>query len=129
MQIDLIVSRHPAAVEFIRREALGGMDAIYVTDDGGFHVTSAGEQRFVPVLSEVTADDVRGKHVAGNLPLHLAEVAEAVYAVEFAGPPPRGREYTVEEMEAAGANLRKYVVFGPPLTESRDVRGIICAST
>ena len=86
----IIVSRHPAAVEFIRR---------------------AGElPASVPVLSSVTAEDVRGKVVYGNLPLHLAAEARAVVAVEFTGPPPRGQEYTLADMEAAGARLRLYRV-------------------
>lgn len=87
----LIVSRHPAAIEFIRREAPHFADA--------------------PVIASVTADDVRGVVVAGNLPLHLAREAAEVWAVEFAGTPPRGTEYTLEDMGAAGARLTPYIVF------------------
>lgn len=66
-----------------------------------------------PADQSGTADDVRGKVVAGNLPLHLAQHCAAVLAIEFAGPPPRGQEYGIEEMKAAGARLVKYVVHGP----------------
>lgn len=86
----VIVSRHPAAIEFIRGESPEFADA--------------------PVIASATADDVRGKTVAGNLPLHLAALAAEVVAVEFSGPPPRGAEYTLIEMRAAGARLVSYVV-------------------
>lgn len=81
----VIVSRHPAAIDFIREELPEFTDA--------------------PVMASVTPDDVRGKVVAGNLPLHLAAVAATVYAVEFSGAPPRGAEYGVAEMRAAGAQI------------------------
>lgn len=89
----LIVSRHPAAIEFIRR------------NDARF--------RTAPVLESATADDIRGAVAAGNLPLHLASLAAMVIAVEFAGAPPRGTEYGLPEMEAAGARLVPYVVRTP----------------
>jgi hypothetical protein len=86
----LIVSRHPAAVAFIREES--GLDDS------------------VPVLESATAADVCGRVVYGNLPLHLAASALAVVAVEFNGEPPRGREYTLADMQQAGARLRVYQV-------------------
>ena len=86
----VIVSRHPAAIDFIRAEAPEFADA--------------------PVLASATADDVRDAIVAGNLPLHLAAVAAEVVAVEFAGAPPRGAEYGMPEMQAAGARLARYTV-------------------
>jgi putative CRISPR-associated protein (TIGR02620 family) len=88
MHLDLIVSRHPAAVEFVRSET--GSAA--------------------PVIETATVEAVRGKIVAGNLPLHLAAECSEVVAVEFAGAPPRGQEYGVEEMRAAGARLARYSV-------------------
>jgi hypothetical protein len=86
----VIVSRHPAAVEFIHREM--------------------SEARSAPVLAQASADDVRGKRVVGNIPLHLAALAAEVVVVEFAGPAPRGQEYTLADMDAAGATLRRYRV-------------------
>jgi len=88
--MNIIVSRHPAAVAFIREVAPEFKDA--------------------PVVEQATADDVRGNVVAGNIPLHLAALAGQVIAVEFAGAPPRGAEYGVEEMRAAGARLVRYSV-------------------
>lgn len=86
----LIVSRHPAAVEFIRREAPETADA--------------------PVYESVTAEQVRTAIVYGNLPLALAALAYEVVAVEFSGPPPRGTEYGLAEMDASGARLARYRV-------------------
>ena len=42
----------------------------------------------------------------------LACVAREVWAVEFSGAPPRGAEYSVAEMDAAGARLSAYRVEG-----------------
>ena len=86
----LIVSRHPAAVDFIR--------------------SAAPEFANASVVAQATAEEVRGKIVAGNLPLHLAALTLEVVAVEFAGSPPRGQEYTLADMRAAGARLTRYVV-------------------
>lgn len=86
----IIVSRHPAAIKFIRAEAPEFADAL--------------------VVEQATVADVTGAIVAGNLPFYLAALAAQVVAVEFAGTPPRGAEYGVEEMRAAGARLRRYTV-------------------
>jgi len=86
----IIVSQHPAAVEFVRRE---------LPEFSG-----------APVLTTATPDDVRGRVVAGNLPLHLAALAAEVIGIQFAGPPPRGREYGIQDMYAAGAYLARYRV-------------------
>lgn len=89
--VRVIVSRHPAAVVFIRQSAPEFADAIVI--DGN-----------------ATPADVAGKVVAGNLPLHLAALAAEVVAVEFDGAPPRGTEYGVAEMEASGARITRYRV-------------------
>lgn len=86
----VIVSRHPAAVEFIRRELPEFADA--------------------PVVATATAEDVAGKDVAGNLPLELAALANVVFAISFTGTPPRGREYSLADMDAAGATIRSFRV-------------------
>jgi hypothetical protein len=90
----VIISRHPAAVEFLRRERPDLADA--------------------PVVAQATAEDVRGKRVFGNLPLALAAVAAEVWVIEFAGEPPRGQEYGLAAMDAAGARLARYVVRAVP---------------
>lgn len=108
LRVDLIVSRHRAAVEFIASLI---SPAAQLIERGG-EIVAVGNPwgKEVPVLSSATAEDVRGKDVAGNLPLSLAAEARTIYAVEFDGAPPRGREYGLEEMRAAGAHLRAYRV-------------------
>ena len=87
----VIVSRHAAAVEFIRREMPLDND--------------------VPVISgNATPSDVEGKVVFGNIPMHLACMAMMVVAIEFPSAPPRGNEYTLADMDAAGARLVGYKV-------------------
>ncbi len=87
----IIISRHPAAIEFIRANDVRFLTAPVITGNA-------------------TPDDVRGKVVAGNIPLSLASMADEVVAVEFDGAPPRGAEYGAAEMAAAGARLESYVV-------------------
>jgi len=86
----IIVSRHEAAIEFIREEMPEFKDA--------------------EVKASVRPDDVAGKIVAGNLPLGLAARALIVYAIEFDGAPPRGQEYSLADMREAGAFLAGFIV-------------------
>lgn len=91
----VIVSRHEAAVEWIHK-------TLDIPAD-------------TPVISgNATPDDVRGKIVIGNIPMALAAITSTVWAVEFDGPPPRGSEYTVEQMKRAGARIVPYMVFSAP---------------
>jgi hypothetical protein len=88
---NVIISRHPATTEFILK--------------------TAGLPSDTPVIiGNAAPDDIRGKTVFGNLPLHLAALAEMVIAVEFAGTPPRVAEYTLSDMLNAGAYLAPYRV-------------------
>ena len=89
----IIVSRHPGAVAWLQatRPDLAGR-----------------------VIASATPDDVRGNTVVGNIPLHLAALTHQVIAIEFSGTPPRGVEYTAEEMRAAGAYLTAYTVQRAP---------------
>lgn len=89
----VIVTRHPGAVEWLRRRGITG-----------------------EVLAHVTADDVRGKRVIGALPLHLAALTAAVGSIDLPGlaAADRGRDLTPEEMDAAGASIQWYVVEALP---------------
>jgi putative CRISPR-associated protein (TIGR02620 family) len=98
----VIVSRHPGALEWLRE-----------------HHPQVAE---APVVASATPDDVRGRVVIGNVPLHLAAQAAEVWAIEFDGPPPRGAEYSAEDMEAAGARLRRYRVTALGEPEDQSVR-------
>lgn len=87
----VIISRHPAAIQFIRETAKLNYD--------------------VPVImGNATYSDCMGKHVYGNIPFSLAAVAEKVTALEFWHSPPRGNEYSLEDMKSAGAYLTSYSV-------------------
>lgn len=96
----LIVSRHPATVEWIRKN-----HALW---------------RNAPAIPAATPEQVVGKIVAGNLPLGLAVQAEEYWAVEFSGPAPRGTEFGLEEMERSGAHLVPYRITIYPFDEDGD---------
>ena len=91
----VIVTRHRGLVEWLRRKGIEG-----------------------EVIAHATEDDVRGKDVIGNLPLHLANVALSVTVVDMPYLPPelRGQDLSPEQMDEAGATLRRYVVVGEPAT-------------
>ena len=101
----IISSRHAAAIEFIRKNDLRFAQATVIA-----HLTGADVDRFDPVNR---APDGSFKEwfeatVAGNIPLLLAQHCEEVVTVEFTGAPPRGQEYDLVAMEAAGARLASY---------------------
>lgn len=85
-----VVTRHPAVIEWLE-EYLG----VYV---GEF------------VVPHIEPEDAWSSVLIGNVPLHIAAVAEIVFAVEFDNGAPRGAEWTVEQMKAAGAHLTAYTV-------------------
>ena len=86
---DVYVGRHGAALEWAKAYGLP-KDATIVSGNA-------------------TAADVAGKVVWGVVPLHLASGAAEVHVIEFDSPP-RGVEYTVADMERAGARWGVYVV-------------------
>ena len=89
----VIVTRHRGLVEWLRRKGIEG-----------------------EVIAHANADDVIGKDVIGNLPLHLASLALSVTVVDMPNLPPelRGQDLSPEQMDEAGATLRQYVVVGEP---------------
>ncbi len=112
----VIVSRHQGAHQWLA-DLLGGkledhdgrLSLLTPADDQPAGQTKQWER--IPILiGDVSATDVHGKIVVGNLPLHLAVHAGVVYAIEFAGPPPRGADFTADDMRAAGARLQPYSV-------------------
>ena len=100
----IAVTRHAGAIEWLAAHLGGSYDAA-----ASEIITAAGR---VPVRPAVGVEDVRGRVVIGNLPLHLAQYAAEVWAIEFSGAAPRGSEYSAADMEAAGARLASYVVLG-----------------
>ena len=85
----VIVSRHAGAIEWLARQGIAGT-----------------------VIEQATAEDVFDSVVIGNLPLHLAAAAHKVGSIDLPGltREQRGRDLTPEEMDAAGAVIRWYVV-------------------
>lgn len=87
----VVVTRHPALVDWLRLEEHVPMD--------------------VPVIQHATADDVKGRHVYGVLPLHLAAEAEKVTEVTLDIPADRrGQELSLKDMDAMVRGVRSYVV-------------------
>lgn len=86
----VIVTRHPGAVAWLRAQVPALADA--------------------PVLADASRADVANRHVYGVVPLSLADAAWRVTAIVFDGAPPRGAEYTADDMRAAGARLVTYTV-------------------
>jgi len=91
MERPLIVTRHPALVEYLRELAPSLHEA--------------------EVRTHVTEDDVRGRVVFGTLPLHLAALAEKVVVVPLNLPYElRGKELSLEQVRQYAGKLEVYVV-------------------
>lgn len=87
----VIVTRHPALVEWLQRS--------------GRVATS------VQVVTHATADDVRDKFVFGVLPLHLAAEAKSVTEVMLDIPAERrGQELTLDDMNRFVRGVQTYRV-------------------
>lgn len=87
----VVVTRHPALVE-------------YLTELG---VVPAGTE----VVTHATAEQVRGRHVFGVLPLHLAAEARRVTEVPLHVPAElRGVELTLEQVRQFAGPLVEYKV-------------------
>lgn len=89
----LIVTRHKPLVEWLAANGITG-----------------------EVIEQATPDDVKGKDVIGILPLHLAALTRTITEVSMPGLTLEQRkknaagDLTVEEMDAAGAHLRRFMV-------------------
>ena len=84
----VIVTRHPALVALLRERGIEGR-----------------------VLTHASPEDVRGRHVVGVLPLHLAALADLVTVpVMELRPEDRGRELTLEEVRERFRGLETYSV-------------------
>lgn len=89
--LPVVVTRHPALVE-------------YLTELG---VVPAGTE----VVTHATAEQVRGRHVFGVLPLHLAAEAASVTEVTLRVPAElRGVELTLEQVRQFAGPLVEYKV-------------------
>ena len=90
----IIVSRHAPTVEYLHERG----------------IAPAGCR----VVSHATANDVQGKHVIGNLPLHLAALCARVTTVPLPRPPRdqagRMEELTLEEVRTGAGEPVSYQV-------------------
>jgi putative CRISPR-associated protein (TIGR02620 family) len=87
----LIVTRHKGAVDWIHKHYPNTLDW--------------------EVKAEVSEVDVNGAIVIGVLPPPLASLTVKYFAIEFkSGKSPRGQEWTLEDMENAGATLQQYEI-------------------
>ena len=86
----VIVTRHSGAVEWLAERSITGQVIAHVSDPA----------------------QVAGKAVIGNLPLHLAALADRVGSIDMPGlrSDQRGADLTTEEMGAAGAVINWYEV-------------------
>lgn len=90
-----------------------GDDLIIVTRHSALvtYLHEIGAPIDAPVIAHATVADVRGRHVIGVLPLHLAAEAESVTEVPLNLPPEaRGRELTLEEVRQYAAAPQRYCV-------------------
>mgnify|MGYP001773344767 CR=1 FL=1 len=92
MRVDIVVTRHPALVELLKEMGM------------------ADEQ--TKVLSHVSnPEEIRGKVVAGVLPLHLASECEAVVSVDLKlKPEDREKELSLEELKERFIGVNAYKV-------------------
>lgn len=87
----IIVTRHPALVSLLKERGL---------------VT--GNER---VITHANAEDVRGMHVIGVLPMALAAIAESVTEIELAlTPEMRGKELDLDALRLVAGNGFTYKV-------------------
>lgn len=106
----VIVSRHKSAISWIASHLdwceSNGVVHAKRRDKFGYW-----ERKPITVIEgNATGNDCTDAIVVGNIPLKLAAVAREVFAIEFDGAPPRGVEYTSQDMAAAGARLVGYRV-------------------
>ncbi len=88
----IVVTRHAALVDLLRERGIIG--------DG------------VRVISHVTdPEEIRGKHVIGVLPFHLASLADLVTEIPLAlTAEDRGREIDLDRLRQIAGEPRTYVV-------------------
>ena len=87
----IIVTRHAALLQFLMEQGL--------VEEG------------VQVLTHATAEDVRGKHVYGVLPMRLAAEAALLTEVSLVVPLElRGKELSLENIKACNPAIATYRV-------------------
>lgn len=91
MTMTVVVTRHQVLVQHLQEQGLVSENCI--------------------VLEHVTADDVKGKHVIGVLPLNLAAAAKMVTEIPITIPADRrGQELTLDEVRRYAGAPKTYKV-------------------
>lgn len=91
MEVDLVVTRHPALLEVLAEKGIATPET--------------------PVIAHASPEAVRGKNVAGVLPLSLAAECASITEVSLRLPAElRGRELSAEEVRAHMQGVRTYKV-------------------
>lgn len=91
-KVDLIVTRHAAMKSFLIEKGVA--------------------DKSTPVLPHASAEDVKGKDVAGVLPIHLAALTATFTTVELALPlEMRGKELSLADMHRYCRGLRTYIIW------------------
>lgn len=109
MKVQLVVTRHPALVEYLRE--------IGLADEG------------TEVISHATPDVVRGKRVCGVLPHSLSALCETFTEVPLVLPPElRGKELTIEEIRKHAGDPVTYRVLADT-SVSTDIVELVRASS
>lgn len=89
--IDLIITRHPGLIEVLEAEGIA--------------------TGTTPVVAHCSPEQIRGKHVAGVLPLALAAECASVTEVVLNLPAEaRGRELSAAEVRQYMTGVRRYTV-------------------
>lgn len=84
----VIVSRHSGLVEWLKRNGVNG-----------------------EVVSHATPENIRGKYVIGNLPIHLASLAYRIIVPVYDIPESlRGQELTADDLDKLGCQLKSFFV-------------------
>lgn len=99
----LLVTRHQHLKEFLYQEGL--------------------IESNTPCITHATMDQVRGKNVIGNLPMHLAAQAASIMSITINVPvEKRGSELTVEELREYTTDFCWYRVteIDPPFMNGKD---------
>ena len=87
----LVVTRHKALVDLLREKGIISGDCDYMEHAG--------------------VDDVQGRDVVGNLPLHLAAHCHTITSVAMSVPlEMRGRELTLDELREVYRGVHTYRV-------------------
>ena len=84
----IIVTRHQGLIDWLAKRGITG-----------------------EVKPSVTVEDIKGKHVIGALPAHIAQWAAYVTSVDYFCPfEKRGQDLTADDLDNLGAKLFDYKV-------------------